>query len=132
VKKAVALPHLPKRGAFAEVEGGPCGKELRVDFANGLKMRLVSDRDLQAYKALAVGGYQAQPMEVTFARAADAQEATFLAAFTLGTDPEPPALRIRESKADTMIFEVSTPAARYTIAVDSRGKKAEVRVRTAP
>jgi hypothetical protein len=31
-----------------------------------------------------------------------------------------------------MIFEVSTPAARYTIAVDSRAKKAEVQAGAGP
>ncbi|MBM4030686.1 MAG: hypothetical protein FJ291_02750 [Planctomycetes bacterium] len=126
-KKAAALPHLPKRGAFSGVEGGPCGKELRVDFAGGLKMRLVSDRELAAYKALSVGGYQAGPIEATFARASNATEATFLAAFTLGKDSEPPALRILKSTADAVVLEVGTQAARYTIAVDSPGRKAEVK-----
>ncbi|MBM4036981.1 MAG: hypothetical protein FJ290_00580 [Planctomycetes bacterium] len=129
-KKLADLPRLPKRGAFTEIEGGPCGKELRVDFANGLKMRLVSDRELAAYKALTVGGYQAGPMEATFARLADATEATFLAAFTLGKDAEPPALRIRQSTADAIVFEVGTPVARHTIAVHPRAGKAEVRAAT--
>lgn len=126
-KKVEALPHLPKRGAFREIEGGPCGKELRVDFANGLRMRLVSDRELQAYKAVTVGGYQAQPIEATFARASEARDATFLAAFVLDKDAEPPALRIRESTAKAIVFELATPTASYTIEVEPGAGKAEVR-----
>ncbi len=125
-KKAEALPNLPKRGAFAGIEGGPCGKELRVDFANGLKMRLVSDRELQAYKALTVGGYQAGPMEATFARAAGATEATFLAAFAFGKDAEPPALRIRKSNADALVLEVEAKTGTHTITVEPSKKAVSV------
>ncbi len=126
VKKANALPHLPKRGAFTEIEGGPCGRELRVDFAGGLKMRLVSDRALAAYKALTVGGYQAGPMEATFARVAEAKEATFLAAFTLGNDAEPPALRILKSGPDALVMEVESKAGTHTINVEPPKKAASV------
>jgi len=126
--KVEALPHLPRRGGFTGIEGGPCGKELRLDFGNGLKMRLVADRELQAYKALTVGGYQAQPMEVTFARALGAREVTFLAAFTLGKETEPPALRIRSADKETLVLEVETAAATYAITVEPGKKKASVAV----
>jgi hypothetical protein len=125
-KKAEALPALPKLGAFSDIEGGPCGRELRVDFANGLKMRLVADRELHAYKALTVGGYQAEPMDVTFARAAGAREVTFLAAFTLGKDSEPPALRIRKNEPDGLILEIETPTTRHTVTVSQRARAARV------
>jgi hypothetical protein len=125
-QKAESLPHLPKLGAFTSVEGGACGKELRVDFGTGLRMRLVSDQELQAYKAVTVGGYQAQPMDVTFARAAGAREVTFLAAFTLGKDSEPPALRIRKSEPDGLILEIETPTARHTVTVSQRARAARV------
>ncbi|HUT35356.1 MAG TPA: hypothetical protein VNE39_17850 [Planctomycetota bacterium] len=125
-KKLEGLPNLPKRGAFTDIEGGPCGKELRVEFGNGLKMRLVADRELQAFKAVTVGGYQAQPMEVTFARAADAKEATFLAAFVLGKDVEPPALRIRKSGPDALVMEVESKAGTHTITVEPPKKAVSV------
>ena len=122
-KRIEALAHLPKRGAFTGIEGGPCGKELRVDFANGLKMCLVSDRELRAYKALTVGGYQAEPMEVTFARAADTKEVIFLAAFVLGKDAEPPRLRIRKSEPDALVLEVRAKTGGHVVTIEpSKGK----------
>jgi len=119
-------PHLPKRGGFTDIEGGPCGKELRVDFANGLRMRLVADRDLQACKAITVGGYQAQPMEVTFARAAGARDVTFLAAFVLGKEAEPPSLKIRETSQHMLVLEVETASAAYVVTVEPLGRKVSV------
>ncbi len=97
-----------------------------MDFGNGLKMRLVADCDLQAFKAVTVGGYQAQPVEATFARAADATEATFLAAFTLGKEAEPPALRIVKSGPDALVLEVVAKEGAHTITVEPLKKAVSV------
>ena len=103
--KVESLPLLPKPGQFTGIEGGPCGKEARVTFSGTqLKMRVVSDHDLACYKARTVGGYQAQPIEVTWARRQEGvREATLLAGFCEGKDVEPPALQINESRRKTGI-----------------------------
>jgi hypothetical protein len=80
-------------------------------------MRLVSDGDMSAYKGLTVGTYQATPMEFTFARRADAKEAAFLAAFTLGKEAEPPALRIIKSEPEEQVFEVRTADTTHIVTI---------------
>jgi len=119
-------PCLPAKGAFTDIRGGPCGKELRIDFANSLKLRLVSDRELLAYKAITVGGYQAQPMEVTWARAEKATAVTFLAGFSFGKDAEPPALAIRESTPEKIVLEVQAGGKRHLISVAPAAREARV------
>ena len=118
-------PHLHESGVFKVLEGGPCGKELRVDFGNDLKMRLVADKELTAYKAVTGGTWEAQPMELTIARASEARDVTFLAGFSLGKDAEPPALRITESNPQLLVLEVETAGKQYTVAVDL-GKKTAI------
>jgi len=119
---------IPKAGRFQEIEGGGCGKELRLDFANGLKMRLVSDHDLTGYKAVSFGGYLGNPMEVTWARVDDAREASFLAAFSYGADAEPPAVRIVKSTADEIVVEVTGKDKTRTLTIRPRQKQAAVAV----
>jgi len=119
---------LPKAGAFSQIQGGPCGKELRVDFENLLRMRVVSDGDMEAYKGLTVGAYQATPMEFTFVRRSGA-EAAFLASFTLGKDKEPPALTILKSTPEEMVFEVKAPARAWNVTIRPKDKKVRVAAR---
>jgi hypothetical protein len=110
-------PRVPEAGVFSQMEGGPCGREVRVDFGGGLKMRLVSDGDMEGYKGLTVGGYQADPMEFTFARRANATRAAFLAAFSLGADAEPPALRIVRASAEECVLEVGDAPGAWTLTI---------------
>lgn len=105
-KPLPALKHLPEKGHFSQILGGKCGREILVEFGNGLKMRLISDADMEYYKGLTIGGYQAKPIEFTFARRANATSATFLASFTLGTDTTPPHLRIIKTADKLIIFDV--------------------------
>lgn len=121
---AQAPAKLPEVGRFTDILGGPCGKELRVDFENALKMRLVCDRDLTGYKALTFCGLG--PMEVTWARLDDAKEATFLATFSLGKDADPPAGKIVKSTDDEIVLEVKARARAWTVTVRPKEKKAEV------
>ena len=116
-QKHDALSCLPEPGEFSQLEGGKCGRELRVHFPNGLKMRLVCDGEMGAYKAITIGGYQARPVEVTFARRAAAKEATFLAAFTLGQDKQPPALEIVKSTDQELIGKLTIGDQAYQVEV---------------
>ncbi len=111
------LPFLPEAGDFERVEGGSAGREVSVTFGNQLKMRLVSDRDFQVYKALTVGGWQAEPREVTFARVTDTAEVMFLAGFSFGADKTPPKLRIVRSDPDDMLLVVEFGGKIHRIAV---------------
>jgi len=122
-----ALPeHRPAKGEFSQMEGGRCGKELRVDFANGLKMRLVSDGEMDAYKGLTIGGYQAHPMEFTFARRPKCKQATFLATFSLGANLEPPPLKIVKTDAKEMIFEIALKEKTYLLRVTPEERSAAI------
>ena len=120
------LQYPPPICTFKDVEGGACGKEARVDFGNNLKMRLVSDKDFDMYKAVTAGTYEAKPIDVTFARTSNATEATFLAGFTDEKDAEPPVLRIMSSTPDKLVMEVETPGKTHTITVDIQAKSAAV------
>ena len=129
VKTAVPgspVAHLPAHGAFSAIETAPCGGELRIDFGNHLRMRLVSDHDLAAYKAVTVGGWQAEPREVTFARAADARQAAFLAAFSFGKDIEPPQLHIERAEPDDTLLRVTVGANRYAIHAGYTDRRLEI------
>ena len=119
-------PGVPKGGVFSQMEGGPCGRELRIDFGDSLRMRLICDGDMSAYKGVTVGTYQATPMEFTFARREGAKEATFLAAFTPGKDVEPPALRIIKSEAKELAFEVKAADKTYTVTIKPDQKSVAV------
>ena len=116
----------PPIGTFKDVEGGACGKEARIDFGNNLKMRLVSDKDFDVYKAVTAGTYEARPMDVTFARISNATEATFLAGFTDEKDVEPPVLRIRSSTPEKLVLEVEMTGKTQVITVDIQTKNAAV------
>jgi hypothetical protein len=120
------LPCLPTRGKFTGIAGGACGKEVRIAYGNALTTRVVSDQDLHAFSATTFGGYQAQPMPVTFVRANPDKEVTFLAALALGKDVEPPRLRIRESTPTRQVYEVESKGLTYTIVVDLANKRATV------
>ena len=117
---------IPEAGRYKDIVAGPCGKEMRLDFANGLKMRLVSDQDLTGYKAISFGGYMGTPMEVTWARLDNCKEATFLSVFSFGKDTEPPAARIVKSSEDEIVIEVKSKDKTYTVTVKPKEKKAEV------
>jgi len=123
------LPALPEIGRFKGIEGGAAGREARVDFGGGLRMRLVSDRDLALYRAVTFGGYQGQPLAVTFARASGVREVTFLAALVEGKDAEPPTLRIAESTPEHMVLEVESEGVVQVVHVDVAGKTARVRAK---
>ncbi len=97
---------LPERGAFSNIEAADAGRELKAAFANGLKMRLLSDGDMRAVKAVSVGGYQARPMEVTFARRPAAKEAHFLAVFAFGPDAECPPAKLVKTGEEEIVFDV--------------------------
>ena len=114
--------HLPQHSDFTRIEGGPAGKALRVDFGNGLKMRLVSDRDLDFYKAIGVAGWQASPAEVTFARARNVRAVTFLAVFRFGKKSLPPEGKIIHADEDRLEIGV----ANTRIVVDLRTGAASV------
>jgi phage FluMu protein Com len=118
------LPHLPERGSFSGIRGGDCGRELRIDYGNGLRMRLVGDERMHAYRAITPGGYQARPMEVTFARRSKAREAAFLAAFTM--DARPPELEILRNARNEISFEVRTDQQNYRVRIEPRGGKVSV------
>ena len=109
------LPHLPERGSFSGIRGGACGRKLRVDYGNGLRMRLVSDGQMHAYRAITPGGYQARPMEVTFARRPQARKATFLAGFAM--DAEPPELEILRTDPNDLAFEVRSEGKTHTVRI---------------
>ena len=89
-------------------------------------MRLVCDRELTSGKARTYGGYQQNMMDVTWARADNAKEATFLATFSLSKDAEPSAARIVKSTDDEIVLEVKGKDKTYTIAIKPGEKKAEV------
>jgi len=133
------LEMLPKQGRFRQMQGGPCGKELCVDFegpkattkaaAQVLRMRLVSDRDMQAYKTLSWGQYQGKEMETSFVRIPQAREATLLAAFSLGAEFEPASLRVVKSTDEEMAFDVIAGGRTYTVNIDAKAGKAAVTAR---
>ena len=117
------LECLPSKGQFAQLAGGPAGKTATVAFAgNALKMRLLSDGDFELFKAVTVGGYQAMPMEVTFARRGKTTQASFLAAYSVGKDREPPALRLLPAEGGKLAFEVKTVTKTYTFTIDLKVK----------
>ncbi|MFP4029819.1 MAG: alginate lyase family protein [Candidatus Brocadiia bacterium] len=120
------LPDLPEWGNFPQIRGGTCNGKLRVDFANGLKMRLVADGDIEAYKAITQGGYQARPMEVTFTRRPQSKEATFLAGFSFGEKSSPPRLKVLKTGADALAFQVQTKEKTHTIKIDPGAGKVVV------
>jgi hypothetical protein len=125
--RVASLPLLPGIGQFTGIEGGLCGKEARVTFAgNHLHMRLVSDRDMACYKAQTVGGYQAQPMEATFARVEGMKDVTFLAGFREGKEVEPPTLAIRESRPERLEFTVTVAGTSHRIRVNAVSNEAVV------
>ncbi|MBM4030810.1 MAG: hypothetical protein FJ291_03395 [Planctomycetes bacterium] len=124
---AAAPPKLPAAGRFTEIIGGACGKELRVDFGNALKMRLACDQEMAGYKALTFKGDG--PIEVTWARADNAKEATFLATFTLGKDTEPPAAKIIKSTDDEVMLDVKAKDRGWTLTVHPKQRRAEVMAR---
>lgn len=126
---AAPLPHLNPHGHFTNIEGGACGNELRVDFDNGLQMRVVSDQPMQGYKALTFGQYYGLPMEVTFARVPDAKAATFLTTYSLGKDIQPAVGRIVKSTDEELVLDVVTKEHTYTITVKPAEKVAEVTVK---
>ena len=120
------LPDLPEKGEFHGIRGGRCGQSLRLDFGNGLKMRLVSDGTMEAYRAITQGGYQARPMEVTFARRPETRTATFLAAFTLGEKSSPPELKILRTDPADLAFEVRTVEKAYSVRIRPENQEAAV------
>ncbi len=124
--KVDTLPNLPAVGRFTGIEGGACGKEVRITFNGELNIRLVADREISVYQAITFGGYQGQPMAVTFARADKATEITFLTAFVQGKDAVPPLLRIKESSAARQVFEVESHGKVYTITADIAKKTVTV------
>ena len=125
---AGTLECLPPKGQFAQVAGGPAGKTATVTFAdNGLTMRLLSEGDFELFKAVTVGGYQAMPMEVTFARRGKTRRASFLAAYSVGKEREPPALRLLPVEGEKLAFEVKTATKAYTFTIDPKSSSVTVK-----
>ena len=120
------LKNPPPLCTFKDVEGGACGKEARIDFGNNLKMRLISDKDFDMYKAVTAGTYEAKPIDVTFARISNATDVTFLAGFTDEKDAEPPVLRIKTNTPDKLVLEVVMPDKTQIITVDIQAKNITV------
>lgn len=124
-----SLPATPEAGGFQNLHGGACGETLRIDFTGGLKMRLISDGPMEAYRAVTYGGYQARPMEVTFARRAAADSATFLAAFTVGDEAQPPELALVRTDPDDLAFEVRSQEATHVVRIRPGSGAVEVRAK---
>lgn len=123
---AAPLAKLNEKGRFTDVVAGAVGKELRIDYGNGLKMRLVSDQEMLGCKARTQRTAR-ESIDVTWARRDNATTATFLATFTLGKDTEPPAATIVKSTDSEVVLEVKGPEKTYTIIVKPKEKKAEIR-----
>ena len=95
-------------------------------FKDDFTMTLVSESNLQLCKGLTHGGYQGRPMEVTFVRVADARAASFLAAFTWGRTPVPPALRIAKNTPEEILLEIEIASRAYTIRIKPAKRAATV------
>ena len=127
-----SLQWLPKAGQFHSITGGGVGSTAHIGFANGLRGRLVSDGDMALYRAITVGGYQADPIEVTFARRTAAEDAVFIATFSFGHDHEPPAAEILDTARDDLQFLIRTDTTRYLIAVDVGQNRATIQQAESP
>lgn len=117
---------IPEAGRYKDIDAGPCSREMRIDFENGLKMRLVADQDMTGYKAVSFGGYMGTPMEVTWARLDNCKEANLLAVFSFGKDTQPPAAKIVKSTDDEIVIEVKDKEKTYTMTISPKEKKAWV------
>lgn len=122
---ATPLTKLNEKGRFTDVLTGAAGKEMRIDFGGGLKMRLVCDQEMTGGKARTPTEPN-ETMDVTWARVDNARGATFLATFSLGQDTEPPAVKIVKSADDELILEVQGKGKTYTMTVKPTEKKVVV------
>ncbi len=120
-----AVPH-PEYAPIGKLEAGDCGRQVVLGYKDDLTMTLVADRDFQLVRGLTHGGYQGQPMEVTFARADKTTEVAFLAAFTWGKDPAPPALVIRKNTVEEILLDVKIAERNYIIHIEPAKKAASV------
>ena len=84
--------------------------------------------DMEAYKGITVGGYQATSMEFTIARRPSCKEATFLAAFTAQADGKLPELTIVSATDEKLSFTIKPATATYRIGVQPDESKAEVTI----
>ncbi len=119
------LGSLPSAGGFSGITGGPSGNEVRIDFSGGLKMRVVGDGPMEAYKAKTVAGYQARPAEVTFVRRPDAKTAAFLATFSTG-ETTPPAGRITKTSPSACECEVEADGQTHRVLIEPGANKVTV------
>ncbi|MCF7854928.1 MAG: heparinase II/III family protein [Candidatus Pacebacteria bacterium] len=122
------FPHVPHPdfNPITKVAVGAPGKQGVLKFKDNFTMTVVSEQDMQLCRALTHGGYGGRPMEVTFARVANTRDASFLAAFTWGDKPAPPALTIIENTPDEIRLGVDIGPRTYAIDIDVAGKTAKV------
>lgn len=120
-----ALPKLNEKGRFTAVVAAPVGREMQIDYGGDLRMRLACDRDMTGCRAQ-TPRTASQPIDVTWARVDAATDATFLAAFSLGKDVEPPAVRIMKSGADEIVLALEDRDRTWTWTIQPRSKRAEI------
>ena len=122
---AAPLPAVNEKGRFTDVVAGAAGREMRIDFGGDLRMRLACDRDMTGCRARTLRT-ASQPIDVTWARVEAATEATFLAAFSLGKEVEPPAVRIVKTGDDEIVLALEDRGRSWTFTIRPRAKSAEI------
>ena len=117
---------LPATGRFSELQGGVAGKDLQIAFerlgrkkevVSAMRMRVVSDRDLTAYRALTIGGWKAHPREVSFVRAGKVKDAAILAVFSLDKKRPLPELAIVKNTPQAIVFTVASAEKTRTVTI---------------
>lgn len=111
------VPALPAAGGFTGLQSASCAAEWCLTFANGLRLRLLCDRPFTAYRADTVGGWQAEPREVTFARV-QAAEVTFAAAFVMGPEADLPTLDLGSTAPGVLAVRIGEGPAAVRLTVD--------------
>jgi hypothetical protein len=121
------LNFIPKHGDFKNISKSSKGKSCNTEFQNGLKLKIVSDKNFNLYRATTIKGYQPRPCEVIFARAADCKEVTFLSAFVFGKKEKLPELEILKSSEKEIEFKVKSNGKDYTVTVKPEAKTIEIK-----
>ncbi len=104
--------------AITNITGAPSEKLVLIDFENGMKMKLVSDKSFDIYKGETYGGQWQGDMDVTFARMADSTQGAFLAAFSHGTDKPLPQLQIISNSPHEILLSIATREKTYRININ--------------
>jgi len=121
------IPVLPEYAEFTNIQNTGKTHTLDIAFKNTLKMRLVSDKEFRGFKAVGVSGYQALPAEITFARAENTQNVSFLAGFVFGKDAALPDLKIIKADRNGFSLEITTASGRYSLKGDIVKKMVSVK-----